>query len=415
VRGAVIAAVLGPLPLASAGVTGPVGKADRWTVSWATSQHVAGSSLTDQSVRMIVHLTQGGDAVRVRIGNTLGTSSLRLGGATVGLRRTGGQLVPGSVRRVTFNGRRAVSVPAGKYVVSDPVAVRTRPQEDVAVSMFVPGTVVPSAHGSAFETGYLTAAGAGDRTGDASAATYTQTTGQYLMVDAVDVRNPHVRGAVVVTGGSVTDGTGSDKTGPGGSGPAAPPNSRWSDVFSRRVLNELPPDAQLAVAEAGVAGNTASRACQIPPLAGPYSDVEDRLDRDVFSLTNVKYLVVYAGTNDVGIGTGCSADEIIGAFKDIAQRAHRHGIRVVVSTVTPREHYTVVQNQARHLVNAWVTRWNRCGGWCDGTVNFDAAISWFANPNAMDPVYDSGDDIHPNAEGYALMGRTMDMDLFRSG
>jgi lysophospholipase L1-like esterase len=379
----------------------------RWTVSWATSQHATGADLTDQTVRMIVHLTQGGTAVRVRIGNTLGTTPLRLARATVAPRATGAGLRPGTVRALTFDGSSTVQVPPGQYVVSDPVDLVSAAQQDLAVSMYVPATSTPSVHATAFETSYLTAAGTGDHTADTAPDAFSTTTQSTYWVDAVDVLSKDVRGAVVVTGGSVVDGTGSDKTGPLGTGPAASPHSRWSDVLATRILRE--PGDQLTVAEAGIGGNTAARACG----SSPYGNVQDRLDRDVLSLSNVTDLIVYAGTNDLGIGTGCDAPTIIAAFRDIIARAHAQGIRVLVSTVTPRAHYTPLQNEQRHLVNLWVTKWNRCGGECDGTAPFDAAVSWYAYPNALDPRYDSGDDIHPNAEGYALMGRSIDLGLLR--
>jgi lysophospholipase L1-like esterase len=387
------------------------GADSRWVVSWATSQHTTGPELSQQSIRMITHLTQGGEAVRVRLGNTLGTAPLAVGGATAAVRSAGAAVDTSSLRTLTFGGDRTVTVPAGGYVVSDPVRLSVQAQRDLAVSVFVPGPVVPSAHGEAFETSYLTPAGAGDRTADATADAFTTTTTSFLVVSAVDVLSRTASGAIVVTGGSVTDGTGSNKTGALGTGPAAPPNSRWSDVLARRVVNELAPRNQLSVAEAGVGGNTVARDCMSQP--SPYGNVQDRLDRDVLSLSGITHLIVYAGTNDLGIGTGCDAEAIIAGFRDVIARAHAHGVEVVVATVTPRAHYTPLQNEARHLVNLWVTKLNRCGGDCDGTVNFDAAVSWFVDPNAVDPRYDAGDDIHPNADGYRLMGETIDLKLFR--
>jgi lysophospholipase L1-like esterase len=388
------------------------GPGSRWVVSWATSQHTTGAELKQQSIRVVTHLTQGGDAVRVRLGNTLGTAPMVVSGATVGTRTTGAAVEAASLRAVTFGGDHSVTVPTGGYVVSDPVRLKVLALQDLAVSVFVPGPVIPSAHGEAFETNYLTAAGAGDHTNDAAADAFTATTTSYLLVSAVDVLSSTAAGAIVVTGGSVVDGTGSNKTGPLGTGPAAPPNSRWSDLLARRIASEVEPRAQHSVAEAGVGGNTVARACMSQP--SPYGNVQDRLDRDVLSLSGVTHLIVYAGTNDLGIGTGCDAATIIAGFRDVISRAHAHGIKVVVATVTPRAHYTVVQNEQRHLVNLWITKLNRCGGECDGTVNFDAAISWFANLNAVDPRLDSGDDIHPNAEGYKLMGETIDLALFRT-
>lgn len=387
-------------------------KEGAWNVSWATAQHVAGPALDAQSVRMITHLTQGGDALRLRLGNTLGTVPLQVGAVSAAVRADGPRLVAGTLHPVTFDGSRSVSVPPGKYIVSDPIELVTAAGQDIAVSMFLPGAATPSAHAAAFETGYLTAAGAGDKTAELEGASYTATTGQFLVVDAVDVRNPRVQGAVVVVGGSVTDGAGSEKTGPLGTGPAAPPNSRWSDVLARRVRAELPRDAQLGVAQAGIGGNTISRECPNGPQTAPYGNVQDRLDRDVLSHSGISHVVVYAGTNDLGFGVGCTAEQIVAAFRDVVRRAHAQSVDVVIATVTPRAIYTPAQNEQRHVINRWITKANSCGGECDGIVDFDAVVRWSAYPNAIDPQYDSGDDIHPNADGYALMGQAIDLRLF---
>ncbi|MFD0460129.1 hypothetical protein ACFQ2H_38500 [Streptomyces violaceoruber] len=55
-----------------------------WFTSWAASQqNVAPTPLRDQSMRMITHLSQGGDAVRIRVQNTFGDSPLTVDAATV--------------------------------------------------------------------------------------------------------------------------------------------------------------------------------------------------------------------------------------------------------------------------------------------------------------------------------------------
>jgi lysophospholipase L1-like esterase len=280
----------------------------------------------------------------------------------------------------------------------------------------VPNPSIPSVHQSAFDTSYLTPAETGDHTKDVDNEAFTDTTSSYLMVTAVDVFNPKLRGSIVVTGGSVTDGSGSRTTGPMGKGPAASPNSRWSDVLARRIVEELPRQQQLAVANAGIGGNTASEECGAIggiQFGGEFSSVEERYDRDVLSLSGVSHVFIYAGTNDLGIGAGCSAQQIIAGFTRLVKRAHAEGIEVVVATVTPRLSYTPIQNQHRHEVNSWILSGGNCSGICNGNANFDAVISWFANPNAIDPNYDSGDTIHPNAEGYARMGNVIDLDLFR--
>ncbi|NED04861.1 SGNH hydrolase, partial [Streptomyces sp. SID6648] len=94
-----------------------------------------------------------------------------------------------------FDGSRRVVVPAGGEVWSDTTALRTAAQDDLAVSLSVSGTVAPGRHESAFRTNYLTPPGSGDHTADPAGTAYTATTGSTLLVSAVDVRNPRLRGS----------------------------------------------------------------------------------------------------------------------------------------------------------------------------------------------------------------------------
>ncbi|MER6800460.1 SGNH hydrolase, partial [Amycolatopsis mediterranei] len=70
-------AVLAAVSVAAAAVVsapGAAGAGRTWFTSWAQSQDGrADTAVTGQSLRMITHLSQGGDAVRVRFQNTFGT------------------------------------------------------------------------------------------------------------------------------------------------------------------------------------------------------------------------------------------------------------------------------------------------------------------------------------------------------
>ena len=94
---------------------------------------------------MITHLSQGGDAVRIRVQNQFGTTALHADAAAVALTQGQGPAeVPGTSRAVTFNGGHAsVTVPTGGQVWSDPVKLATRPRDNVAVSLFVPDVEQP--------------------------------------------------------------------------------------------------------------------------------------------------------------------------------------------------------------------------------------------------------------------------------
>ncbi|MEV8231171.1 GDSL-type esterase/lipase family protein [Streptomyces sp. NPDC079167] len=382
-----------------------------WFTSWANSQHdLAPTPLHDQTVRMISHLSQGGDALRIRIQNTFGTTPLTVDAATVGLTDGRSAATRGRPRPVTFDGRPEAVIPAGGELWSDATALRTRARTDIAVSLSVSGTVVPGRHGTAFRTNYLTAPGTGDHTRDTGPAAYTETTESTYLVTAVDVHNPRLKGSLVAYGSSVVDGVGSTDCGPGCTRLGA--NRRWTDDLARRINTELPPTGRLAVANAGVNGTTSAPDC--PKLAGPLRglDAGARLERDVLALHGVTGVLYYYGTND--LPAGCDAQQVLASYRDTFRRLHEAGIKVYVTPVTPRPGYTDEHNRVRHTVNSFVLNRNDCSGTCDGIMGFDQVLKDPVEPNAINPSYDTGDGVHVNISGQEALAGTLSLPMLAS-
>jgi len=96
---------------------------NRWVGTWSASPlcFFAATLLglpqetkfENQSVRMIVHTSVGGDGVRVRLTNGCGSDPLQIGAASVGIRDVGPRILPGTDRVLKFGGRRSVAIPAG--------------------------------------------------------------------------------------------------------------------------------------------------------------------------------------------------------------------------------------------------------------------------------------------------------------
>ncbi|CAL9340098.1 hypothetical protein SUDANB150_00247 [Streptomyces sp. enrichment culture] len=412
---AVLALALASTVLAASAATTPADAASRrppkphaWFTSWAASQQgLAPTPLRDQSVRMITHLSQGGDALRIRVQNTFGRTPLTVDAATVAPSSGEDAATTGRPRPVTFDGRRRVVVPAGGEVWSDPAALRTAAQDDVAVSLSVTGTVLPGRHESAFRTNYLTPSGAGDHTADASGTAFTETTGSTYLVSAVDVRNPRLRGSLVAYGSSVVDGTGSTNCGPNCSRPGA--NLRWADDLARRITSELPATRQFAVANAGIGGTTSAATC--PGIGAPVRglDAAARLERDVLALHGVTGVLYYYGTND--LPAGCDAAQILASYREVFARLRAAGIKVYVTPITPRPGYTDQHNRDRHTVGMFVSKWNDCAGTCDGVLPFDRVLADPVRPNSINPSYDTGDGVHANIAGQQALADIVSLPM----
>lgn len=378
---------------AAAPATGQHGRDHGWFTSWATSQqHLSGTPLREQSLRMITHLSQGGDALRVRIQNTFGDTPSpstrprwRAPPARAPRRKA-----PRAPSRSTA--LRTVVVPAHGEVWSDSTRLTTRAQGDVAVSLSVSGTAPAGRHDSAFRTNYLTPPGSGDHTADASGEAYTEKTESTYLVSAVDVHNTRLRGSLVAFGSSVVDGTGSTSCGPGCERPGE--NLRWTDDLARRITAELPASRQFAVANEGIGGTTSASTC--PGIGDSLRglDAASRLERDVLALHGVTGVLYYYGTND--LADGCDADQILASYREVFQRLRDAGIKVYVTPITPRPGYSDQNNRDRHTVGTFVSTWNNCSGTCDGVLPFDQVLADPVKPNSINPAYDLGDGIHAN-------------------
>ncbi|RSM41201.1 SGNH hydrolase [Amycolatopsis balhimycina DSM 5908] len=404
-------AVLAAVSFAAAVVVsapGAAGAPRAWFTSWAQSQDGrADTAVTGRSLRMITHLSQGGDAVRVRFQNTFGTGPLAIGHATAGP-SAGGAAVT-EVRDLTFGGRLAVTIPVGGEVWSDETRLATGPDSDLAVSMSVEGTAVPGRHGAALRDNYLTPPGSEDHTADVAGGAFTSTVGSTYVVSAVDVHNTALRGTVVPFGSSVVDGIGSTNCGPGCTQLGA--NRRWTDDLARRMVAS---STQLAVANAGVSGTTSARSCPGMPPSAAGLDASSRLDRDVLALHGVTAVIYYYGTNDLAYD--CDAATILDSYRAVFARLRAAGIPVYVTPSTPRPGYGDQANLARHEIALFVQRWNTCGGTCSGVVDFATVLADPLQPNSILPAYDNGDGIHANAAGQQALADFVSLPMLaRSG
>src|SRR5260370_14441216 len=94
---------------------------------------------TNQTVRLAVHTSLGGNEVRVRLSNAFGTESLLVGAAHLALRSMNAATVPGTDRPVTFGGSASVTIPPGALVVSDGVKLDVPALSGLSVSLYLPG------------------------------------------------------------------------------------------------------------------------------------------------------------------------------------------------------------------------------------------------------------------------------------
>jgi len=360
-------------------------------------------TFTDQTLRLIVHTSIGGNRVRIRVSNEMGGTPLTIGAARIGLRAGGSDVAAGTDRALTFGGRSFVTIPPGAPAVSDPVELNVPPLSDLAVSLYLPGTVqATTVHQLALQTNYVSLPG---NFTAAPTLPVQRTIGVWPFLTEVDVDST---GPTIVTlGDSITDGTRSTPD----------TNKRWPDWLARRLQTERDPvlgiNARFGVVNRGISGN---RLLGNSPNTLAGRSAQERFDRDVLATAGVRYLVILIGINDIGNSSATSpvsAEDLIAGYRQLILRARAKGIGVIGATLTPFEgagYYSAEKEVVRQAVNNWI----RNNDEFDAVIDFDRATRDPAHPTRILPAYDSGDHLHPNDLGYQAMGNAVPLSLFRS-
>ena len=383
----------------------------------------AALSLSNQTLREIVHVSLGGNRVRAALTNEFGTAPLVIGAASIALRDKEAKIVPSSRRALTFSGQFWVTIPPGAIVLSDAVDEAVPAMADLAIDVYLPADMTAESssftgHAGAFQTNYVSTEG--NFAGSPEMPVLTTTQSWYFLT-RVEVRAPQQVGAVVAFGDSITDGSRSTPN----------TNGRWPDQLARRLNavkdakagsnSKAGNDAKtgdrpqqhsgsLAILNAAIAGNRLLSDSNLNVGVNALA----RFDRDVLAQSGVSFVIIMEGINDIGNAhenpTPTAAD-VIAAQRQLIERAHAHGLKVFGATLTPFEgaaYFTPEGEAKRQAVNQWI----RTSQAYDAVIDFDAVVRDPASPAKILARFDSGDHLHPNDSGYEAMGNAVDLKLF---
>ena len=127
-------------------VAAPTDAHEHWVSTWSAAMHTPlpfpglppSPVFENQTIRMIVRPTIGGERVRIRLSNAFGTSTLKIGAAHIAIAAQDAKTVPESDHTLTFGGVSSISIPPGAPVLSDAVDLHVSQSSEIAVSLFLP-------------------------------------------------------------------------------------------------------------------------------------------------------------------------------------------------------------------------------------------------------------------------------------
>lgn len=382
----------------------------QWVTTWAASPQKVWNKdfvfptnipdqISNQTIKQISQISLGGEAVRLVFTNQYGDQPLYIDKTTVGLIK-GQSLKSKSAYPVYFSGKLKAQILPGKQLISDPIPLPVPDHAQLMVNTFIQKpTTFKTFHWDAKQTSWLIT---GNQTANLNTPSSAKTTTARLLLSAVEVKPKRKAHVVAVIGDSITDGATA----------TLDANTRWTDFLAKRLSPH-----QVAVINSGISGNRLL-------TDGMGDSALKRLNSEVFQYSGVKTLIVLVGINDISWpGTAFAPKQQIPSFealtegyKRVVKEAHEQGIQVIGGTLLPfsgalpntplDNYYQPNKDELRQRINHWM----RTSKTFDGVLDLEQGLKDSKHSDRLNPIYDSGDHLHPNDKGNQQMANLVDLN-----
>ncbi len=359
-----------------------------WVGTWACApQPVVRSympfnnEMTNRSVRQVVKVSIGGDVMRLHLSNEYSTEPVEIRSVYISVSTDSFAIEPKTAEYLRFGGHQRVTIEPRKTVVSDPLRFHLKPLQRVVVTInYKVAPKEPTVHMGSRTTSYILKGNSGPHTDFEKAFREDH----WFNISAIDVYNVDAN-AVAIIGNSITDGKNSITN----------RQNRWPDVMSEELYRK---GNGRGVLNLGIGDNRVL-------TVGIGAPAMQRFDRDILQQCGVKEVIVFEGINDLGTSKDAktTARRLIEQYVIMIRKAHEHHLKIYGGTIMPMKgsaYFTEDHEAGRQIVNEWMRKSKEF----DGILDFDELMRSTEDRRSMRKEWQS-DWLHPNAEGYAVMGR----------
>lgn len=379
-------------------------KYTKWVACWGNATSITdrkeATYAKDLTLRYPIEICFSGSQLRFHFSNLTGTEPVQISKAFVA-KKTSAEYKPVAI---TFGGRTAGEIPAGKEILSDEIPFAVSAGETVDVSLYLQnftqmnaGTLVtgPLSKGSFCYGDFATAK---DFPQDLS-----RSTNWFYFLNTVDIWTEEKNFALVCFGDSITA-------------------QDWPDYLKLRVKREG--FENVSIIRRAVCGTRILREYSCITYAAYGLKGETRFPIEI-DTAGAKSVLIQHGINDiihpVGVDVNpfrpmsdmpTAKDLIEGVKKFYLPLAREKGLKVWSGTLLPIfgwRTYNAEKDMVRNEFNDWL----RSSDLFDGCVDFDKALRDSQKPESFAIGMDSSDHLHPSAKAYKQMAEIISEDLLK--
>lgn len=374
--------------------------------TWACSQYLTEEfnlpsvPLFNNSIRQIIRTSIGAnktEKIRIKLSNKCGDVPLQINGASIAISDSqgSGKIKINTTKKITFNNKDSISIPAGEEIYSDFFDFYFEPLTELSITLFY-GPRCFSTDKKEEEQKLLITGHPGSRTNtffeEGNALEKEQFSSEnkvahWYTIAAIEIMTDKERNVIVCFGDSITDGRGStdDK------------QDRWTDHLA--TLGK----GNFAVINQGIGGTCVG-----------YHGIR-RFQDDVLNQKGISHIIMLYGINDI-IYMNSKADVVIDVYKKLIIKARKNNLKIYGCTILPFGNfgdYTEEKNSIREEVNYWIRNTSASQGGFDEIIDFEKLTADKNNNTLLAAPFDCSDGLHPSANGYKQMATAFnDLTIF---
>ena len=291
-----------------------------WAAAPVSAAPADANRINNQTVRNVIHLSVGGDKVRVKFSNRYGTQRWCWPGHPSRSARAANPIVPGTSRTLTFavSLRRCSPFPSARNSPSDWADLRSLMiKADLAVDIYLASDTSASTspvtlHNARPAGQILSYLATGVSSAPAHAAHRRQLGRSGTSSSGLDVAGAAQSGAIVArSGDSITDGSGVD----------AERQRALARFLARRTIAGQSGIRPMGVPNLGIGGNRVLKRRHREPA------IDALRSRCARCRRARQYIIVLEGINDIS-GGPTSLRAIIQGHQQLIKRAHARGLKI---------------------------------------------------------------------------------------
>ncbi len=377
----------------------------KWVAGWGCATDRTTQApydyLEDLTFRYVIYPTMHAEKIRIHFSNMYGYEPIKVKKVYIATRESRKAAVPGSEVEVTFGGRTGFELAPGEACVSDEIDFGVLPAREFFVSMYMQEkTLLYTGHwnSGAYITKYYCR---GDYAAEVDIPDEIYGDGgPYVYINTIDFLTDDDSKAIIAFGDSIT---------------AQP----WPDCFARR-LTELGIENRAIVRKA-IGGNRVLRDYK-HRIKKHWGEAGIKRFESEIKQAGADRVFVLHGINDIihpgvanplcGMEELPTAEELIEGYKKYVSIARENGMKIYFGTLLPCPR-CLKDDGIRESLRCAANEWIRTTDLIDGYIDYEQAVWLESDHKQMDPLYDSGDHLHPSLEGARKMAYTVPEEYFR--